>query len=56
MPPGGNPAGRIGYPSDIANAVLFLASPMGAFVNGHTLVVDGGGVAAGKDGFDPAKL
>lgn len=52
----GNPAGRIGYPSDIANAVLFLTSGMGAFVNGETLVVDGGGVAAGKDGFPESKL
>jgi hypothetical protein len=98
----GNPAGRIGYPSDIANAVLFLASGMGSFVNGscpgrysvgqlytswetvgvwynscyqvavvapwrhdrpqwrvtagETLVVDGGGVAAGRDGFPESKL
>lgn len=52
----GNPTGRIGYPSDIANAVLFLASGMGAFVNGETLVVDGGGIAAGRDGFPAGKL
>ena len=28
----------------------------GAFVNGETIVVDGGGVAAGKDGFPESKL
>jgi len=28
----------------------------GAFVNGETIVVDGGGVAAGKDGFPASKL
>ncbi len=33
---------RPGTVDDIANAVLFLASEMSAFVNGHTLPVDGG--------------
>ena len=36
------PLGRFGRPEDIANAALYLASPMSAFVTGHTLVVDGG--------------
>ena len=36
------PAGRIGTPEDMANAVIFLASPLAAYVNGQTLVVDGG--------------
>jgi 3-oxoacyl-[acyl-carrier protein] reductase len=36
------PAGRIGQPADMAGAVIFLASPLAAFVNGQTLVVDGG--------------
>lgn len=36
------PAGRIGEPSDMAGAALFLASPLASYVTGHTLVVDGG--------------
>lgn len=34
--------GRIGEPGDIANAVLFLASPRADYVNGAELTVDGG--------------
>lgn len=34
--------GRLGEAQDIANAVLFLASPMAAYVNGQVLSVDGG--------------
>jgi NAD(P)-dependent dehydrogenase (short-subunit alcohol dehydrogenase family) len=37
-----NPLGRIGAPSDVGGACLFLASRAGAFVNGATLVLDGG--------------
>ncbi|WP_205170799.1 SDR family oxidoreductase, partial [Burkholderia sp. LMG 13014] len=33
---------RIGRPDDIANVVVFLASPRAAYVNGAELVVDGG--------------
>lgn len=40
------PAGRWGEPADIAAAVLFLASAEAGFVNGHTLVVDGGMTAS----------
>ncbi|MDE2396133.1 MAG: SDR family oxidoreductase [Burkholderiales bacterium] len=36
------PAGRIGRPQDIAEAVLFLASDRSAYINGQQLVVDGG--------------
>ena len=36
------PSGRLGTPADMAGAALFLASPLAAYVNGHTLVVDGG--------------
>ena len=39
------PLGRIGIPEDVAHAVLFLASPMSAWVTGASLVVDGGGIA-----------
>ena len=36
------PVGRIGTPMDIAGAALFLASPLAAYVVGHTIPVDGG--------------
>lgn len=36
------PVGRVGTPEDVANAVLYLVSPMGDFVNAESLVVDGG--------------
>lgn len=36
------PQGRMGTPADMAGAALFLASPLAAYVTGHTLVVDGG--------------
>jgi len=39
------PLGRVGAPDDIANAVLFLASPMASWITGAALVVDGGGLA-----------
>ena len=36
------PLGRAGLPEDIANAVVFLASPESDFISGETLIVDGG--------------
>lgn len=36
------PMPRLCAPEDVANAVLFLASDEAAYVNGTTLMVDGG--------------
>ncbi len=36
------PLGRLGLGSDVADACVFLASPMASFITGHDLVVDGG--------------
>ena len=36
------PLRSIGRPSDVANAVLFLASPLSRYITGCTLPVDGG--------------
>jgi 3-oxoacyl-[acyl-carrier protein] reductase len=36
------PMGRMGSPEEMAGAALFLASPLAAYVCGHTLIVDGG--------------
>jgi NAD(P)-dependent dehydrogenase (short-subunit alcohol dehydrogenase family) len=39
------PLGRTAKPEEIADAVLFLASPRSTFITGSTLHVDGGGTA-----------
>ena len=39
---GAVPLGRAAQPEDVANAVLFLASPAAAYITGHVLHVDGG--------------
>jgi len=36
------PMGRLGTPSDVVGAVLFLASAAASYITGHTLAVDGG--------------
>jgi 3-oxoacyl-[acyl-carrier protein] reductase len=36
------PLHRLGTPADMAGAVLFLASPLAAYMVGQTLVCDGG--------------
>ncbi len=41
------PLARHGSADDVAGAALFLASPLGAFVTGTTVHVDGGTLAAG---------
>ncbi|HEY5887865.1 MAG TPA: SDR family oxidoreductase, partial [Acidimicrobiales bacterium] len=40
------PTRRLGEPEDIAGAALFLASDLASWITGHTLVVDGGALAA----------
>jgi len=36
------PLGRLGTPGDVANACLFLASPLASWITGQNLTVDGG--------------
>lgn len=36
------PLSRLGTPADVANACVFLASPLASWLTGHNLVVDGG--------------
>lgn len=37
-----HPSGRVGVPEDIANLICFLASNEGEWINGQSIVVDGG--------------
>ena len=39
------PLGRFGAPDDIAHVILFLCSPLAAYITGHTLPVNGGWAA-----------
>ncbi|KUN10224.1 short-chain dehydrogenase [Streptomyces yokosukanensis] len=36
------PTGRLGRPEDVADACVFLASPLASWITGHDLTVDGG--------------
>jgi 3-oxoacyl-[acyl-carrier protein] reductase len=38
----GIPFGRLGYPEEVAQVALFLASPLAGWVTGQTIMVDGG--------------
>jgi NAD(P)-dependent dehydrogenase (short-subunit alcohol dehydrogenase family) len=40
-----SPAGRLGLPHEIAEAVVWLCSERASFVNGESMLVDGGAVA-----------
>jgi 2-deoxy-D-gluconate 3-dehydrogenase len=40
-----NPLGRLGTPEEVANAVLFLASPAASLITGTCLLTDGGWTA-----------
>lgn len=54
------PSRRVGQPQDIAEAVLYLASPRSSYVNGTELLVDGGFAQTTmtyvpRTGFEPPK-
>jgi NAD(P)-dependent dehydrogenase (short-subunit alcohol dehydrogenase family) len=43
--------GRIGEPADVANAVAFLVSDAASWITGETMVIDGGLLLGGAQGF-----
>ena len=47
------PFKRLGTPDEVANAVVFLLSDMASYITGHTLLVDGGWMAANTIGVPP---
>ena len=46
------PTRRAGYPDEVAAAVCFLASRDASYINGHSLVVDGGNLLQEDKSFD----
>jgi 3-oxoacyl-[acyl-carrier protein] reductase len=40
-----NPVGRLGRPSEVADLVAFVASPLAGYINGANLRIDGGSTA-----------
>jgi NAD(P)-dependent dehydrogenase (short-subunit alcohol dehydrogenase family) len=40
------PLGVLGSPAEVAAAIAFLASPAASYINGQTLIVDGGLLAS----------
>ena len=40
--------GRLGRAEELGPLVVFLASPLSDHINGETIVIDGGGMAAGQ--------
>jgi 3-oxoacyl-[acyl-carrier protein] reductase len=41
------PMGRSGESAEVAEAAVFLASPLSSYISGQSLVIDGGATAAG---------
>jgi hypothetical protein len=47
---------RVGEPSEVAAAILFLCSDAASFITGEDLRVDGGYLAKGQDRLDVAEI
>jgi NAD(P)-dependent dehydrogenase (short-subunit alcohol dehydrogenase family) len=39
------PLGRWGRPDEVANAVVYLSSPLSSYTTGHEIIIDGGATA-----------
>jgi NAD(P)-dependent dehydrogenase (short-subunit alcohol dehydrogenase family) len=50
----GVPLGRLGTKQDVANLVMFLASPWATYITGAVIPVDGGWSTNGATGIAPA--